>query len=172
MKNWEVDKRWSDKHLPEIKKILGLYLIGEPPQEEDERRNTDLMVLKMEAVRIGCRIRKKEWIRYRDEFTIRKSRPSGMKSEISKIIEGWGDYFFYGFGDDAGNLLAWTLADMKIFRLWFAREIAGLNKGIIPGVTKKNGDGSSDFLIFRWDDLPPNFVVAQESINLQGGLNA
>lgn len=41
----------------EIKSVLGMRLIGEPPIEEDRERNTDLIVLKMEAVRVGCRIR-------------------------------------------------------------------------------------------------------------------
>ena len=64
MANWENDKRWSDKFLPEIKMILGLHLIGEPPIEEDCERNTDLIVLKMEPVRIACRIRKYKYFIY------------------------------------------------------------------------------------------------------------
>ena len=76
---WRHDKRWSDRFLPEIKRILGEYLIGEPREAEDIERNTDLIVLKMEAVRIACRIRKYEYLlQYPGEFTIRAARPSGF----------------------------------------------------------------------------------------------
>lgn len=61
--NWEINKQWSDRFLPEIKMILGLHLIGEPPIEEDCERNTDLIVLKMEAVRIACRVRRYDYFR-------------------------------------------------------------------------------------------------------------
>jgi len=81
---WETDKKWSDRYLPEIKSILGRCLIAEPPIEEDQERNTDLMVLRLDAVRIGCRIRKAGYLeKYGDEFTIRTSRPSGAKTELS-----------------------------------------------------------------------------------------
>ena len=69
---WQDDKRWSDRFLPEIKQILGLYLIDEPPIEEDMQRNTDLTVLRLNAVRVACRIRKYEYfLNYGDEITIR-----------------------------------------------------------------------------------------------------
>lgn len=160
MRCWETDKRWSDKFLPEIKSILGLYLIGEPPVEEDAERNTDLMVLRMEAIRIGCRIRRNKYLgRYGDGFTIRAGRPSGTKTELAKIIEGWGDYFFYGFCDDKeASLEIWTLSDLKIFRGWFTREI--LKTGKIPGDLKNNYDNSSSLLGIKWFNLPKEFVVA------------
>ena len=60
--------------------------------KEDAERNTDLIVLKLDAVRIACRVRNHEYItRYGDEFTIRAERPSGVKTELAKIIDGWGD---------------------------------------------------------------------------------
>ena len=110
---WQEQKRWSDAYLPEIKQVLGLYLIGEAPREEDEERNTDLIVLRLDAVRIACRVRKHEYaLRYPDEFTIRAGLPSGMKTELTKIVEGWGNYFLYGFATaDESALCAWTLAD-------------------------------------------------------------
>lgn len=156
---WQVDKRWSDRFLPHIKRILGEVLICEPPIEEDQERNTDLIVLKMDSVRVGCRIRRKEYAeKYPDEFTIRFGRPSGVKTELSKIVEGWGDYFFYGFEGDGDLLSVWGLGNLNVFRLWFNREIVK-NKGVLPGIFKKNFDGSSDFLVFKWAELPVDFVV-------------
>ena len=160
-KAWERDKYWSDKFLREIKGILGENLIGEPPMEEDAERNTDLIVLKMEAVRIGCRIRRfKYFEKYKDEFTIRAGRPSGAKTELTKIVEGWGDYFFYGFSNqNESGLILWHLCDLKIFRLWFNRKIIQTKK--MPGITKNNVDNSSFFTVFKFNDLPKEFVCAK-----------
>ena len=158
--SWQQDKRWSDRFLPEIKSILGTCLIGEPPCEDDQERNTDLIVLKMEAVRIACRVRRYAQLeKYYDQFTIRSGRPSGTKTELTKIIEGWGDYFFYGFSDETENsLIIWYLADLKVFRVWFMRKLIE-NKGKLPGMAQKNKDNSSVFHAFTFDELPPNFII-------------
>lgn len=173
MNGWELDKEWSDQFLPEIKKILGLYLIDEPPIEEDQKRNTDLIVLKLDAVRVGCRIRRVEknyrnkegevciinyLKKYGNQFTIRAGRPNGGKTELAKIIEGWGDYFFYGFGQD-GVLHKWSLCRLNVFRLWYNRELYNNKK---PGQSKDNKDNSSFFIAFDFNDLPEDFIVKQE----------
>jgi len=164
MTEWKRDKQWSDRFLPEIKRILGEHLIGEPPQEEDAERNTDLIVLRMEAVRIGCRVRRFQYLNYAHEFTIRSGRPSGTKTELTKIIEGWGDYFFYGFCDEPEqHLVCWVILDLKHFRLWYMRTLAGLNAGNTPGSGRNNRDGSSSFLVFRWGELPPKAIIAQQT---------
>lgn len=159
MSSWQDDKRWSDRFLPEIKAILGQILIGEAPERDDQERNTDLIVLRLDAVRIGCRIRKFDQIRYADEFTIRAGRPSGAKTELAKVIEGWGDYFFYGFADaKEQSLHRWIVGDLKAFRIWHSRELVR-NNGQAPGFRKQNHDGSSSFCAYRWADIP-RFVVS------------
>lgn len=166
--DWKNDKRWSDRFLTEIKSYLGIHLIGEPPIEEDAERNTDLMVLRMDAVRVGCRIRKHGYLeKYGHEFTIRAGRPSGVKTELTKLIEGWGDYFFYGFSDaKEARLSRWVLADMKVFRRAYARMLVGSAAGVTPGVSKVNVDGSSSFAAFRWRDFPPEFIVAHSDLEI------
>lgn len=165
---WKSDKQWSDKFLPEIKSILGQQLISSAPIEDDAERNTDLIVLRLEPVRIACRIRKYEYaLRYPNEFTIRAGRPSGAKTELAKVIEGWGDYFFYGFSnEDETELCAWSLCNLKAFRLWFNRELVA-NKGKMPGQHKDNADNSSDFIVFSIDSLPPEFIVARKTYSVQ-----
>lgn len=158
---WQNDKRWSDVFLPEIKRILGENLIAEPPIEEDTERNTDLIVLRLDAVRVGCRVRRAKYQeQYGHEFTIRAGRPSGVKTELAKIIEGWGDYFFYGFADEASSRLTrWLLGDLKVFRLWFNQQLFQCH-GKCPGRSMANGDGSSSFRVFRRDELPDEFIVS------------
>jgi len=165
MKGWERDKAISDKYLDEIKQILGLHLIGEPPIEEDQERNTDLMVLKLDAVRVACRIR--EYSHYFignrcNEFTIRSSRPSGMKTEFRKIVEGWGDYLFYGFGDESGlRLYHWHLIDLAVFRVYLLNMAM---HGIIPSEIP-NKDGSSSFRAFDINRFPEALIVAKKQLS-------
>jgi len=116
-KAWEKDKKWSDRFLPEIKRILGECLIREAPIEEDMEHNTDLIVLKLDGLRVACRVRRFEYFnRYPDDITIRSDRASGNVTELAKIItESWGDYFFYGFSDKDGI----TLCKWKLIHLMF-----------------------------------------------------
>ncbi|MDO8671434.1 MAG: hypothetical protein Q7O66_08400 [Dehalococcoidia bacterium] len=163
MPQWQRDKAQSDRLLPELKRICGEYLIGAAPEEDDAERNTDLIVLKLEAVRIACRVRTHKYLRrYGNEFTIRSDRPRGTKTELAKIIEGWGDYFLYGFSNESGTSLdVWVLGDLKVFRLWFASQLIK-NKGEMPGSEQRNDDGSSLFRAFRIDELPDSFVKARK----------
>ena len=125
------------------------------------------MVLKMDPVRIGCRVRRPvsadgyECFKlHSDEFTIRAGRPSGVKTELTKVIEGWGDYFFYAFADyDHKYLMKWSLCNLKVFRVWFNRQIIA-NKGKLPGDKIPNRDGSSFFMAYVFSDLPDDFVIA------------
>ena len=165
MLDWQTQKTWSDQFLTEIKGILGVHLIGEPPREEDAERNTDLMVLRMDAVRIGCRVRRFTYLNtFGDEFTIRAGVISGAKTELTKVIEGWGDYFFYGFANEAGTALAhWTLADMRVFRRSYMRMLAKADAGVFPGIGKVNKDGQTSFAAFKWSEFPPEFIVGQSA---------
>ena len=118
------------------------------------------MVLKLDAVRIGCRVRKNHYIaQYGDEFTIRSGRPSGVKTELTKIIEGWGDYLFYGFCDEnEKSLEKWFIGDLKAFRIYINRELVK-NAGKLPGDGKCNKDNSSSFISFKKNAIP-NFIIA------------
>lgn len=167
MNGWQEDKRWSDRFLPEIKSILGQHLISEPPIEEDRERNTDLVVLGFDSVRVGCRMRKSRYLCYDDEFTIRASRPSGNKTELEKIIEGWGDYFFYGIANDEETRIErWILGDLKAFRGWYSNQLSAI--GAKPGLSKNNIDGSSGFFAFKWREIP-GFIVAHNHQGLHQG---
>ena len=141
--NYQQNRTFGDKFMREVSGILGQALIMPAPKEEDCERNTDLMVLGMDSVRIGCRIRKNRYIqRYGYEFTIRGRSRNNMKTEISKIIEGWGDYLFYGFASPCeSHLERWTIISLNEFRIWHSREMFRLKH--MPGQFQENGDGSA-----------------------------
>lgn len=159
---WKQDKKWSDNFLTEIKSAIGRQFICEAPEVEDQERNTDLIVFRMDSIRIGCRIRREKWIANKGEFTIREGRPSGNKTELTKIIEGWGDYFFYGFGsDDGSKLLSWKIGDLKVFRLYLMRHIAR-NGGALPGRKMNNTDSSSWFRVYQWSEVDGMLIASSD----------
>lgn len=159
----DADIQRPYKFLPETKRILGEHLIHQAPLEEDLHHNTDLMVLKLDAVRIACRVRTFPYLaRYPNEFTIRSERPSGMQTELAKVEAGWGDYIFYGFANETDMLLAaWFIGDLNVLRGWI-KEQRPLFGGNIPCEQNQNEDNSSSFMVFPLSKLPSEFVVARQ----------
>jgi hypothetical protein len=155
----ETDYQWGRGFLPELKRIAGEHLIGEAPEEDDRERATDLIVLRLDAVRIACRVRRHEYVGYADEFTLRSGRPSGKKTELRKIVAGWGDYLLYGFAAaDECRLAQWCLGDLSVFREWRADKQARTHRE--PGTERTNADGTR-FRAYRLAELPAGFVVAR-----------
>lgn len=165
MNNWEEDKKWSDKFIPEIKQILGLLFICESPNEEDKKHNTDLIVLNLNNLRFACRIRKHDYfLKYKNDFTIRSGRPNGTKTELSKIIEGWGDYFFYGFSDAIEiKIFHYKIINLKEFRLYFMRELYKKNLKEHNPAWKEytNVDKSSSFFVFDTSAMPKDVIFSK-----------
>ncbi len=56
MSDWQHDKRWSDRFIPEIRGIVARHLILEAPLERTKQYNTDLIVLRSSpcASRVAC----------------------------------------------------------------------------------------------------------------------
>ena len=92
-----------------------------------------------------------------------------MKSELGKVLEGWGDYLFYGFADaDERHLCAWLLGDLYVFRGWFNRKLYREAAGVLPGVQCQNGDASSSFLALPVSALPAEFLRARKRYTAEG----
>jgi len=85
--------------------------------------------------------------RWPTQFTIRSARDTGARTELAKIVDGFGDWMFYGHAaDDATPALArWMLLDLHAWRAHLIRE--GQKTG--PYVERRirremrsNGDGT------------------------------
>ena len=170
MADFKSDFEWQRRFLPEIKWILAQHLIVEAPFHEDTQHNTDLMappemmVLELPTMRVACRVRTYgELLKkgYKDEFTIRSSRPSGAKTELYKMLaEGWGDYIFYGFSNqDSTRLTAWLLGNLHAFRVWHSDRIS---RGLLAGIERSNGDKSSKFRVYQIAEMPSDFQKARQ----------
>lgn len=164
---WQSDKGWSDRFVPHIKMWLADFILTPAPIEIDQQQATDLMVFVARDVRIACRIRRPRYIeRYQNEFTIRCDRPSGKKTELDKIISGWGDYLFYGFADPTQTFLAYArLIDLKVFREEYSKHLRRRANGLPSHLAwgkAPNEDGSSEFLWFKVDVGFPDALIVQE----------
>lgn len=84
---WERDKREADVFTPTIKAVLGRLFIGEAPVKEDQEQATDLMVFTIAPLTVACRMRRKSYVyseAFRNEFTIRCTRPSGVQVGVGQ----------------------------------------------------------------------------------------
>ena len=172
--SYRDDRAWSDKYLPQVRNIIGPKLLVTAPMEEDTKQSTDLLVLTARDMRIGVRIRRPGFAeRYPSQFTLRSSRDSGAETELSKIVNGWGDWFFYGHASEGDVSLArWMLVDLDSFRAHLIRnknpELTR-SKGEISVGKMSNGDGTH----FAWFDartfpsVPPLLIAASHDLRLE-----
>ncbi len=165
MSYYNVNRHWSDQFLPEIKSIIGSHILKAAPDPLDHFQATDLLMLDAKDMRIAARVRRHGYAdRYPHQFTIRAKLPTGAETELSKIVNGYGDWMFYGHaGPDGRTILNWWLIDLRAFR---AALIRHTTKGtpLIMG-DKRNADGTC----FKWFDIrsfpkEPPLVVARSRV--------
>lgn len=145
---WLQDKLAADRYMRHVKAVLGTFLLTEGTIEQDQRENTDL-VLVAASKRIAVRIRDASYFKhdaYRWEVTFRSARPSGTPTELEKMLDGWGDWFFYGFKGEGERLLAWVVLDLHQLRRRSLRRGWYADVSNIGLVRKPNRDNSSDFV--------------------------
>ncbi|MGR3702281.1 MAG: hypothetical protein ACU0A4_09355 [Paracoccaceae bacterium] len=157
--SYDINRNWSDQFIPEIKRIVGAQLLKVASPDVDRREATDLLLLNAADLRIAARVRRPGYAeRYPHQFTIRSRLPSGATTELSKIVDGYGDWMFYGHASGIGSSLrSWRLIDLKAFRAGLIRQANG--QQILSGDTA-NPDGT----YFKWFDVrsfPKDLIVAQ-----------
>ena len=148
--------------MPEIKRVVGSRLLQIAPDALDWRQATDLLTLDGRDMRIAARVRRHGFAeRYPYDFTIRSQLGSGNQTELAKIVNGYGDWMFYGHADEAGTgLERWWLIDLRAFRAGLIRQ--GQNGCRIRCGDRVNADGTG----FKWFDVrsfpaEPQLVVAR-----------
>jgi hypothetical protein len=164
--SYRDDRKWSDQFLPAIQHIVGPRLLIPSPLDVDTKEAADLIVLRARDMTIACRVRRQGYeSRYPWEFTIRGHRDSGARTELAKIVEGWGDWMLYAHASEApGTLAKWFLIDLHVWRAEMARDAWRAANGkpqrhaaamrLIP-----NGDGTH-FAAFDVRRFPPELTIA------------
>lgn len=155
---YDNDRRWSDAYIPAIKKIVGPLLLEESSFEVDTQQAADLVVMNARDKTIACRVRRAGYAdKYGHEFTIRAKRDSGAKTELEKIIDGFGDWMFYGHAaPDGMNVSRWMVVSLPALRAAIIRKQAA-------PIKQSNGDGTH-FVAFDVRRLPDSCLIAASFI--------
>jgi hypothetical protein len=108
------------KYLKQVKSILlkNSYIFTnfrEATPKEDMENGFDA-VISFPDVKIPIRIRQNKYLQYMD-LTIRSESRYGAKTEIHKIKEGFGDYYFYAWANQNNNsIISYMILDLNVFR--------------------------------------------------------
>jgi hypothetical protein len=158
------NREWSDQYLPSVRGLVGPLLLVPAPVERDVNEATDLIVLRARDMTIAVRLRRPGYAgRYPGQFTIRAKLPSGAKTELAKIVEGWGDWLFYGHADGHIGISEWVLIDLHYLRAAFIRKPALLHSPDGTASGKQRNDDGTSFMWFDANLLPPAVVVASSN---------
>lgn len=139
-------KAWADIHTDEVIKILKenaiqhIIKIDVSDPEDDMGKATD-MVIKVTGGDVAVRLRTGE--RPERDLTIR-SYNKGYKTELEKLRDGFGDWYFYAWFGPDNHISEWLLADINQMRI---SEILDVPRFEIP-----NGDGTK-FISITIDEL-------------------
>ena len=148
---YEDDRRWADSHfaaaeriaisvLVDIKKIT----IRKSSESEDRTQATD-GVLQTDRGDIGMRFRRETDFR---DFTLRLSRPEGIKTEVEKVREGWPRWYLYGW-TDRETIREWVFIDMDTFR-----KFVNLSDAALAPRVKRNRD-ETEFVFWTLEEIRP-----------------
>ena len=165
MSGYQSDRAWSEPFIPEMRRLIGPHLLVPSSLEEDRLQATDLVILRGRDMTIACRIRRPGYAeRFPDQFTIRSRRDNGTVTELDKIIDGWGDWLFYGHATGQGVQIApWWVLNLDAFR---SQLIRSKSRTAIRWDDIPNGDGTW----LRWFQIssflphPPLVVAQSESV--------
>jgi hypothetical protein len=145
-----ADLAWANQFMPFIRAVVGPCLLGPSTLQEDTQENTDLRVLIARDMRIACRVRAQKYRElYGDEFTFRVRRDTGAEAEFNKMLEGWGDWFFYGFATECAELAIdpWWIINLEVFRSQYRQRL-----DLRQVRERANGDGTF-FLPFKFSSF-------------------
>jgi|AntDeeMinimDraft_5_1070356.scaffolds.fasta_scaffold07997_3 hypothetical protein len=114
----QIDKQ--DKFYPQIAKILNknIHLFSSftratPKQDMEEGFDS---IFTLPDIKIPIRMRGKYYFDTFRDITIRSKLDTGSRTEIDKIRDGCGDYYFYAWKTEKGNsFVAYVIFDINKF---------------------------------------------------------
>jgi hypothetical protein len=134
----------AEKHMPEIRRILGdlpckiFFAIETAPAKKDMEQATDL-ILSVSSGDIAVRVRSHKHYqaavaKFGFDWSVR-AVSRGYKTEIHKLREGFGRWYFYAYSaDDNGKIAAWWVIDLD--------KVRAENILMCEWPTYPNGDGT------------------------------
>lgn len=151
--------KWSARFIPQIRAIVGQYLLVQAPLEIDRTEATDLMLFTAADMRIAARVRRARYaVSFPHDFTLSASTRNGSPSEYDKIAEGFADWMFYGFAEtDNGRpvFAGWYLIDLHKWRAAFVRGVAG------KSVRRTNPHDKREFIAYDVRTFPDLLIAGR-----------
>ncbi len=163
--NYQQQRTWSDTFIPQIKRIVGPQLMSVTPDEIDCKQAADLWVFTARDMRIAARVRRNRYLKWKYQFTLRAKLDSGVETELSKIVNGWGDWMFYAFANEEEKQFeCWWLIDLAAFRAALIRDTMNGQRLIVEN--QSNGDGThfKAFDLRSFPDNPSILISASENL--------
>lgn len=159
----------SQQYMPEVRRIVGPFLLQTATWEQDVKEASDLVVMQSGAHRIAVRVRNAKFSdSYPHEFTIRSGTVSGNKTELQKIEDGMGDWLFYGYAHATRNeFVRWMIINLDSFRAHLIRRpyLGPLGKEVF------NKDGSRFYAYdVRNFSMTPKILIASSHPHEHQGL--
>lgn len=124
-----MSKNFSSPCGRETHKIISDFLKTQQPDVEvlsasahlDYNEATDLVgIIHESRYQIARRVRglyAMENLAWRWQYTFRVQTPNDRETEIHKIRDGNGDFYFYGFGEDGVGIKRWTIFSLDRWRI-------------------------------------------------------
>lgn len=158
--SYSSDRSWSDQFIADIQNKIGPHLLSPAPFHADAQQATDLMILQARDIRVAARVRRHGYAHaYPHDFTIRAHRDNGARTELQKLLDGYGDWFFYGHAHEHLPIVeAWMLIDLNIWRGHLLRKGHGQGWGGLAD-RRSNGDGTH-FFAFDVRRFPAEMLIA------------
>lgn len=98
---FQEDYDWQDERFDQVLEILNKNKKGIKAQQSDvyrDQKHCSDAVIKMKDENkiydVSVRMRKNKYKKH-DDMTIRSTRATGSKTELEKLLNGEGDYYFY-----------------------------------------------------------------------------
>lgn len=165
--NYSVNRAWADKMTPHVNRIVGPYLLETTPDQVDMKEGSDLWVIGGRDKRIAVRVRRAGYAeRYPFDFTVRSAVPSGVTTELEKLVNGFGDWMFYGHASvDETSISHWMLIDLAAWRAHLIRwALKRKNPNDRLWTAQSNDDGTK-FAAFDVRNFvgPPAILIASSA---------
>lgn len=119
------------------------------PNELDIERATDYL-LNIDNLHMACRIRELWYHKEYGDITIRSWRKSGATTELEKLAEGFGDIYFYGWGNPP-TVSYYEIIDLHKCRPLIKIRYNLLKQGKLHEIS--NPDGQTKFIAIKPESL-------------------
>ena len=148
MSKFTTDRHLEAQFADEIRRILADSFIKQDVTA-DLSEATDFAIFTVKPFKVAVRLRRYDYFHaFKDEFTLRWSRPSGVPTEIHKIRQKLVNYFLYGFLDKPEtHIIHYRIFDLARFT------------DPVPNEIRKNDPPDSELAIYRIDQFPKEFTV-------------